>query len=82
MFFCSGKFVMEQINNFFSILQNKKILFDQVKNIWTGYQVKKYYRMIFFNIIFILFLQECTKSVNVARVEDEKNACSLETVDW
>ena len=41
MFFCSGKFVMEQINNFFSILQNKKILFDQVKNIWTGYQVKK-----------------------------------------
>ena len=41
MFFCSGKFVMEQINNFFSIPQNKKILFDQVKNIWTGYQVKK-----------------------------------------
>ena len=41
MFFCSGKFVMEQINNFFSIPQNKKILFDQVKNIWTGYQLKK-----------------------------------------
>ena len=81
MFFCSGKFVMEQINNFFSIPQNKKILFDQVKNIWTGYQVKKYYRMIFFKYLMQYFLQGCAKSANDAKEEDEKNVCSFETVE-